>query len=56
MKAKDIKFSYDIIGYTEAVKWLKEINQYNYLSTHGQSTDGLSIIHTANSLWKIKNK
>lgn len=42
-------------GYAEAQKWLKEIGEWEYVSTHGSSTDGWSIIATANSIWDKRN-
>ena len=48
-------FSYDPLVYSNAVRWLKEIGKWDYVSTHGQSTDGWSIIQTANVLWEQQN-
>jgi hypothetical protein len=49
------RFSYDTDGYTNAVKWLKEQGKWEYVSTHGQSVDGWSIVETANVLWSQQN-
>jgi hypothetical protein len=49
------RFSYDTVGYTNAVKWLKEQGKWEYVSTHGQSVDGWSIVETANVLWSQQN-
>lgn len=38
-------------GYNVAVKFLKHIQEYDYISTHGQSTDGWSIVNEANSIF-----
>ena len=38
-------------GYKEAKKWLQEIGEWDYVSTHGFSADGWSIIATANVMW-----
>ena len=50
------RFSYDADGYLEAKNWLKEIYQWGYISTHGFSNDGWSIIAEANAIWDKKNK
>ena len=42
-------------GYNEAKKWLQEIGEWNYVNTHGFSTDGWSIIATANAIWDKQN-
>ena len=43
-------------GYLKAKKWLKEIGKWEYISTHGFSTDGYSIIEEANSIYdKLQN-
>jgi len=42
-------------GYEEAKKWLQEIGEWDYVSTHGFSTDGWSIVATANSMWDERN-
>jgi hypothetical protein len=52
----EYKFDYDEDGYYDAIRWLKEIGLYEYISTHGQSVDGWSIIHTANAMWEQKLK
>ena len=49
------RFSYDTVGYANAVKWLKEQGKWEYVSTHGQSVDGWSIVETANVLWSQQN-
>lgn len=43
------------LGYNEAEKWLREIGEWDYVSTHGFSTDGWSIIATANAMWNQRN-
>jgi len=50
------KFEYTVVGYTLAVKWLKQNKHWAYVSTHGQSVDGWSIIDTANSLYEKNQK
>ena len=42
-------------GYDDAKKWLQEIGKWEYVSTHGFSTDGWSIIATANTMWDKRN-
>ena len=42
-------------GYEEAKEWLQEIGKWDYVSTHGFSTDGWSIIATANAIWDKRN-
>ena len=42
-------------GYDEAKKWLQEIGEWEYVSTHGFSTDGWSIVATANAMWNKRN-
>jgi hypothetical protein len=42
--------------YDKAKAWLQEIGKWDYISTHGFSTDGWSIISTANSIWNNMNK
>lgn len=49
------KFEISSLGYKEAVSWLKEIGKWEYISTHGFSVDGYSIVETANSMWKKQN-
>lgn len=46
------QFSYDAAGYLAAQNWLKEVGEWDRISTSGFSTDGLSIIHAANALWE----
>jgi hypothetical protein len=53
---KKDRFAYDAVGYTNAVMWLKKVGKWEYVSTHGQSVDGLSIVQTANVLWEQENK
>jgi hypothetical protein len=43
-------------GYLDAKKWLVEIGEWDYVSTHGFSVDGWSIIDTANLMWSKRNK
>ena len=50
------KFAFTGEGYLEAQKWLQEINEWEYISTHGFSTDGYSIVNTANSIWNRLHK
>ena len=54
-KTQNPQFSYDAIGYANAVDWLKENNKWDYVSKHGQSVDGWSIVHTANALYEQEN-
>jgi|AntRauTorckE6833_2_1112554.scaffolds.fasta_scaffold68806_3 hypothetical protein len=42
-------------GYSEAKAYLEEIGEWDYVSTHGFSTDGWTIIATANSIWDKLN-
>lgn len=42
-------------GYSEAKTYLEEIGEWDYVSTHGFSTDGWTIIATANSIWDKRN-
>lgn len=49
---KNEQFTYNSVGYLNAQKWLKETNQWDNISTKGQSTDGFSIVHAANILWE----
>ena len=49
-------FSYTTKGYTKAKKWLKEVGEWEYVSTHGFSTDGWSIVDVANSIYRRKQK
>jgi len=44
-----------IEGYSEARIYLKAIGEWDYVRTHGFSTDGWSIIATANSIWDDRN-
>lgn len=46
------KFEFTTQGYVDAVKYLKKIKKYKYVSTHGFSTDGWSIIGTANVFYE----
>ena len=50
------RFSMSEKGYSEAKAYLEEIGEWDYVSTHGFSTDGWSIIATANSIWDNRNK
>lgn len=43
-------------GYEEAKKWLIEIGEWDRVSTTGSSTDGWSIVATANVLWDKQKK
>lgn len=49
------RFQYTTAGYEEAKKWLQEIGEWEYVSTHGFSTDGWSIVATANAIWDKRN-
>jgi len=49
MKAN--QFDYSIKGYEKAKKYLKKIGKWEYVSSHGSSTDGWSIVHEANSIF-----
>ncbi len=54
MKVKEQhRFPFSVMGYEQAVTWLKQIGKWGgaSASTHGQSTDGWSVINTANALW-----
>jgi hypothetical protein len=46
------KFNSTTEGYEQAKAWLIEIGQWEYISTHGQSVDGYSIVATANTMWE----
>lgn len=48
-------FSYDSEGFSSAQAWLKEIDEWERVSTSGFSTDGWSIIQTANVIWNKRN-
>lgn len=50
------RFSLDTNGYQEAKSWLKEIGQWEYVRTHGFSTDGYSIVEEANAIWQKRNQ
>lgn len=54
---KDVShhFSFDVEGYSDAQAWLKEIGEWGRVSTSGFSTDGWSIIETANVIWEKRN-
>ena len=49
------KFLYTTNGYEEVKKWLQEINEWDRVSNHGFSTDGWSIIQSANFLYNKIN-
>ena len=42
-------------GYSEAKAYLEEIGEWDYVSSHGFSTDGWSIIASANAIWDKNN-
>jgi hypothetical protein len=42
--------------YDKAKKWLQEIGWWDHVSTHGFSTDGWSIIATANAMWNERDE
>ena len=44
------------LDYDKAEAYLKEIGEWDYVSTHGFSVDGWSIIASANSIWDERNK
>ena len=46
------RFSYTNEGYLEASQWLRSTGRWEYVSTHGFSVDGYSLVLTANNLWK----
>lgn len=46
------KFPPTTEGYLAAKEWLIEIDEWKYISTHGFSVDGWSIINAANIRWK----
>jgi hypothetical protein len=48
-------FPYTPEGYLKVEKYLKRIGQFEYISTHGFSVDGLSIIQEANTIWKQRH-
>jgi len=50
------RFSFDAKGYSSAQAWLKEIGEWEWVSTSGFSTDGWSIIETANVIWEKRNR
>jgi hypothetical protein len=45
------KFALTTEGYIQAKRWLMEIGKWEEVSTRGFSTDGYTIVHTANLLW-----
>lgn len=49
------RFSYDAEGYSAAQLWLKEIGEWERVSKSGFSTDGWSIVETANVIWEKRN-
>ncbi len=49
------RFSFDAEGYSAAQAWLKEIGEWERVSTYGFSTDGWSIVETANVIWETRN-
>ena len=49
------RFSFDAEGYSSAQAWLKEIGEWERVSTSGVSTDGWSIIETANVIFEKIN-
>lgn len=49
------RFSYDAKGYSAAQTWLKEIGEWERVSSSGFSTDGWSIVETANVIWEKRN-
>ena len=51
-----LRFSLDTEGCQEAEQWLKEIGQWGYVSTHGFSNDGYSIVEEANAIWLKRNQ
>lgn len=50
------RFQFTHDGYIEAEKWLKDIGVWEKVSTGGFSTDGFSIIATANSMWEQRDE
>ncbi len=46
------QFTYDIKGYQKAKEYLIKVNEWGRVSTSGLSTDGWSVIHEANSIYK----
>ena len=46
------KFPYTNSGYIAASEWLKSIGEWDRVSTSGFSTDGLSIVHSANAIYE----
>jgi hypothetical protein len=45
------RFTFTTEGYKQAKEWLESTGKWEYISTHGFSTDGWSIIETANVMW-----
>ena len=54
MKVKHFEFTSE--GYLKAKKYLKKVGEWKQVSTHGFSTDGWSIIATANVILDNKMK
>jgi len=52
----DERFPSSTVGYMEAKEWLKEIGEWDRISTTGFSTDGWSIVNSANSIWKKRER
>lgn len=46
------RFEYTTEGFLDAKKYLKKVGKWKYVSTHGFSVDGWSIISEANSIYK----
>ena len=56
MSKEELKFQSTTEGYLEAQAWLKEIGEWDRVSTSGFSTDGWSVIAEANSIWNKLNQ
>jgi hypothetical protein len=56
MKNKKENHFHPTKDYDKAKAWLQEIDKWEYVNSHGFSTDGWSIIATANAMWDKQNK
>jgi hypothetical protein len=45
-------FHYTTDGYQKAREYLKTIGEFELIATAGLSTDGYSLVHEANSIWR----
>jgi hypothetical protein len=46
------KFHYTSVGFQKATEYLRSIGEFERISTTGLSTDGYSLVHEANSIWR----